>query len=623
MKNNFKILYIDRKEDSKNILNSLLNFDYDVRLVHTIYDAKTQLLSDDYDLIISETNLEDGNSLEFIKETKEKQNIKTIIVSQSQDPKELLKAIEINIEKYMLKPVKTKELKSSIEELFKNNTKIKSYSNTEELIELDNGFMYDIKSSHIHTNNNDTVVLTPQESSLLKTLIKQKGSYCAHATLISAISVAGKSATIDTLRTVIKKIRKKSYEGIIDSLNGVGYKINIKSSSQKQDISSLISIKKIQKKVLIVKANEKRNNTLQIKLSHYGLECEQVFLLEDAKDAIKHENFDYIIVDLQLPDGDGAEIIRDKNNLKSNKIIILSNSEDMHYKEYLYYKGIVDYIEKRDDIDYLAYSIYQTISKVELNNSYNNILVVESSKKIAEQIKDILLPRNYEVDVINSSDKIFELLKHKSYTLIVIDLELKGVNSLEFLIALKKQVDKALPIIMLSGEKRTYSTVRECYVNGAVECLRKPIFAEEFILKVDQWTEYYKQTLEITDNQRLLSSYKNIIDHTIIISKTDKKGIITYANEMFCNVSQYSKDELIGRSHNVVRHPDMEPSIFKNMWHVISVDKKIWHGILKNKKKDGTHYILSTYIMPILDYNNNVIEYIALRNDITDMKKFQ
>ena len=149
----------------------------------------------------------------------------------------------------------------------------------------------------------------------------------------------------------------------------------------------------------------------------------------------------------------------------------------------------------------------------------------------------------------------------------------------------------------------------------------KPIFAEEFILKVDQWTEYYKQTLEIKDQHRMLNAYKNIVDHTVIVSKTDSKGVITYANETFCEISGYSKDELIGKPHNIVRHPETESSIFDDMWHTIKKDKKIWHGVLKNRKKDGTYYIVSTYIMPILDYNDNVIEYIALRNDITDAVK--
>lgn len=614
-----KILYIDQESESKVVLNYLVENGHDVRWVDLVNDAKTQILSDDYDLLITEVELSDGNGLDFIESIKKKNDIKTIAISHNKTPEQLLKAIDINVQKYLTKPVNLKELGAIILNLSSITGKEQTNIINDE-VKLSDGFSYYKKLNKLKTKDNNEVILTQQETSLVKILIEQKGSYFSHETLQSAIGIAGESTTIDTLRTVVKKIRKKTSETIIESLSGVGYRINLELSKEKQDISSLVCIEKIDKKVLIVKANEKRSATLELKLSQYGLKCEQVFLLKEAKEALKHENFDYIIVDLQLPDGDGAELIRDKQNIKSNKFIVLSDSEDMHYKEYLYFKGIVDYIEKNDDLDYLAYTVYQTVSKIESNQINNNILIVENSKKIAEQIKDILLPRNYQVDIISSADKVLDLIKHKSYNLIIMDLELDGINSLEFLISLKRYVDKALPIIMLSGEQRSYSVVRECYVKGAVECLRKPIFAEEFILKVDQWVEFYKQTLEIKDKNRLLSSYKSIVDNTTIVSKTDSKGIIIYVNEMFCKISGYSIDELIGKPHNIIRHPDTKDLTFENMWKRISIEKEIWHGVLKNKRRDGSHYIVDTYIMPILDNNNNVIEYIALRNDITKVK---
>ena len=80
-----------------------------------------------------------------------------------------------------------------------------------------------------------------------------------------------------------------------------------------------------------------------------------------------------------------------------------------------------------------------------------------------------------------------------------------------------------------------------------------------------------------------------------------------------------SKDELIGKPHSIVRHPDVKDGVFKKIWYTIFQEKEIWHGVLKNRRKDGTTYVVSTYIMPILDYNNDVIEYIALRNDISNL----
>ncbi len=124
---------------------------------------------------------------------------------------------------------------------------------------------------------------------------------------------------------------------------------------------------------------------------------------------------------------------------------------------------------------------------------------------------------------------------------------------------------------------------------------------------------------KLNKNISFLDGYKKAIDKSSIVSKTDLKGIITYANEMFCEVSGYSQEELIGSSHNIVRHPDVSKEAFKTMWETIR-DKKIWKGVVKNRKKDGNYYIVNATIIPILDNKNEIIEYVAVRHDITELE---
>ncbi len=123
---------------------------------------------------------------------------------------------------------------------------------------------------------------------------------------------------------------------------------------------------------------------------------------------------------------------------------------------------------------------------------------------------------------------------------------------------------------------------------------------------------------EITQNLKLLDQYKRVVDRSSIVSKTDKSGRITYANERFCNISGYSKEELLGKHHNIVRHPDMPKAAFKEMWQTI-LDKKPWFGVIRNKKKDGGEYIVEVTINPILDQKGEIQEFIAIRNDITQI----
>jgi len=100
-------------------------------------------------------------------------------------------------------------------------------------------------------------------------------------------------------------------------------------------------------------------------------------------------------------------------------------------------------------------------------------------------------------------------------------------------------------------------------------------------------------------------------DEGLIVSSTDLKGIITYANRKFCEIAGYQKDELVGKNHNIIRHPDMPRAAFKALWDTLHEGKE-WSGIVKNLRKDGRYYWVYSHITPIIE-NNNIIGYSAAR----------
>jgi len=122
--------------------------------------------------------------------------------------------------------------------------------------------------------------------------------------------------------------------------------------------------------------------------------------------------------------------------------------------------------------------------------------------------------------------------------------------------------------------------------------------------------------LTIRDDIYLLQQYKVAVDESNIVTKTDTKGTITYVNEKFEEISGYRSSELIGKNHNIIRHPDMPKAAFKNLWDTIT-QKKTWHGTVKNRKKDGTFYFVEATIIPILNSSGDIEEYIAIRKDVT------
>ena len=102
-----------------------------------------------------------------------------------------------------------------------------------------------------------------------------------------------------------------------------------------------------------------------------------------------------------------------------------------------------------------------------------------------------------------------------------------------------------------------------------------------------------------------------VFNKGLIISSTNIKGIITYANRKFCEISGYTKEELIGHNHNIIRHPDMPKTAFKELWETIESAKE-WTGIIKNLRNDGKYYWVYTHISPLLK-DGEITGYTAAR----------
>jgi len=142
------------------------------------------------------------------------------------------------------------------------------------------------------------------------------------------------------------------------------------------------------------------------------------------------------------------------------------------------------------------------------------------------------------------------------------------------------------------------------------------------IIIIISW--YISMRFEEGENQQkrhltLLQQYKSILDTVAIVSKTDLRGRITYVNPLFEKVSGYTKEEVIGKAHKIVRHPSTPREVFQDMWATLQ-NGKTWNGILKNQTKDKTKsYINKTVISPIKNEKNQIIEYLSAGIDISEV----
>jgi len=134
--------------------------------------------------------------------------------------------------------------------------------------------------------------------------------------------------------------------------------------------------------------------------------------------------------------------------------------------------------------------------------------------------------------------------------------------------------------------------------------------------------EVRSKTKKINKQKENLKALLKIYDHNVIFSKTDLNGIITHVSEAFCKISGYSKEELIGYNHNIIRHPDMRKETFSYLWQQLKQEKTV-NIEVKNLKKDGGYYWVDAEIEPEYDKEGKLIGYNAVREDITANKDIE
>lgn len=118
--------------------------------------------------------------------------------------------------------------------------------------------------------------------------------------------------------------------------------------------------------------------------------------------------------------------------------------------------------------------------------------------------------------------------------------------------------------------------------------------------------------------QSLDSKVLSALNNVMVISTTDLQGNITYVNDLFCQLTGYAREELLGQPHSIVRHPSVPKATYKQMWDTIK-SGDIWTGIIPNVGKGGGLYVVDTTVQPVRDEQGNVVEYISIRRVINDL----
>jgi len=251
-------------------------------------------------------------------------------------------------------------------------------------------------------------------------------------------------------------------------------------------------------------------------------------------------------------------------------------------------------------------------------NSDFSILLICDDKRQKDELVN-LLEESYQNVYVATDDN--EALN--SFKIFPVDLVIKYV---------RKYKEGDLDIVQEIRKINTEIPVFAIYALPKIEFFNKnveygidrvfptPVDHDMLIRALQQFCNNKTTQRMLLDQIKMLDDYKEAIDRSFLVSKTDINGIIIDANENFCKVSGYSKSELLGKNHNILKHPETKKEVFEDMWKTI-LDQKIWRGRMKNLTKSGSEYVVESVISPIVGSDGEIKEFISIRQDVTKFIK--
>lgn len=251
---------------------------------------------------------------------------------------------------------------------------------------------------------------------------------------------------------------------------------------------------------------------------------------------------------------------------------------------------------------------------------YNlSVLFVENNKEVRELYAELLEEKVEKLIVLDNAIDAIEIYKINSIDLVIADIKMPILNGLQMSEELRK-INPEVKIILITGNS-DFKNLLSAINLGIDTYLIKPVEFSKLDKELNKFNKLINFEKEHAKKDQLLNEYKKAVDLSCIVSETDVNGNIIYVNSQFEDITGFKFEELIGRTHKMIKHPHTHEKVFEEIWRTIKTNKIPWNGVLKNKRKDGSEFYTNTFINPILNDKNEIIKFIALRTDVTEIEQ--
>lgn len=353
--------------------------------------------------------------------------------------------------------------------------------------------------------------------------------------------------------------------------------------------------------------------------------CQHFHKLNVLEAACENKKPSAIIIDDEFVDGEakGIEVVSYLKNKIENcaPIIYVDDLSTAQLRLDAVRAGVDRYFAKPVKMNEILQSIIGLSS--DLEHLPYRVMVIDNDEALLECYSAILTEAEVIVEAITEPLKGFNAINDFKPDVIVVDMYMPECSGAELVQIIRQDDHWALiPVIFLSAEQDINNQL-DAMALGADDFLTKPIHANKLVATINATASRARKNVKLHHELNSIiqeNKYQLIaLDEHAIVSMTDVAGRIIHVNDKLCDISGYTRDELIGQNHRILKSNFHDKEFYKALWDTIS-SGKIWHGVICNTAKDGSEYWVNSTIVPFIDEKGKPYKYVSVRTDVTKLR---